>query len=90
MMIELYRPVRLLNDDHLDEGVGAGAIGTAIEAYDDGYEVEFSRSDGTTIAWFAVRPDEIAPVDRAKLEPGRRQADDPMASAATDPAAAVG
>ena len=74
MKFELYRPVRLLSDDYRREGVGFGAIGVVIEDYGDAYEVEFSREDGSTIAWFAVRPDEIEPVQedsRASL-PGRR------------------
>jgi hypothetical protein len=62
MTFDLYRPVRLLSDDYRTEGVMSGAIGVVIEDYGDAYEVAFSREDGTTIAWFAVRPDEIAPV----------------------------
>jgi hypothetical protein len=74
MKFELYRPVRLLSDDYRREGVGFGAIGVVIEDYGDAYEVEFSREDGTTIAWFAVGPDEIEPVqeDSRAPAPGSR------------------
>jgi hypothetical protein len=40
--------------------VPASSIGRILEVYDDdAYEVEFSRPDGTTIAWFAVPQDEV-------------------------------
>lgn len=53
--------VRLLTDRYLDRGMCAGAIGVILDVYDDAYEVEFSREDGTTIAWFAVSQDEVEP-----------------------------
>ena len=45
----------------MSKGVGRGAIGFVLDVYDDGYEVEFSRPDGTTIAWFAVKSEDIEP-----------------------------
>lgn len=51
--------VRLTTDRYADRGVCRNAIGTIVLLHDDAYEVEFSRPDGTTIDWFAVRPDEI-------------------------------
>jgi len=55
--------VRLISDAYRDRGVNAGDIGVILEVYGDGaYEVEFSRADGTTIAWFAVSQHEIEPV----------------------------
>lgn len=56
-----HPPVRLLTDRHRAEGVPAGSTGVILDVYDDTYEVEFSRQEGTTIAWFAVRHDEVAP-----------------------------
>lgn len=55
MMYQQFSIVRLLTDDFRDEGVSAGAIGTILEIHGEkAYEVEFSRPDGSTIAWFAV------------------------------------
>jgi hypothetical protein len=51
--------VRLTSDRYADRGVSTGAIGTIVLVHDGAYEVEFSRRDGTTIAWFAVRPEEL-------------------------------
>jgi len=60
MVLECYSIVRLLTNRYQDRGVSAGAIGVILEIYDDeAYEVEFSREDGTTIAWFAVQQDEV-------------------------------
>ncbi len=40
---------------------GAGP-GTILDVYGaEAYEVEFSREDGSTIAWFAVKQDEVKP-----------------------------
>jgi hypothetical protein len=52
----------LTTDRYLaSEGVGRGAIGFILDVYDDGYDVEFSRPDGTTIAWFFLEPTDIEP-----------------------------
>jgi hypothetical protein len=56
-----FSPVRLTTDRFLSKGVGRGAIGFILDVYEDGYEVEFSRPDGTTIAWFAVKSEDIEP-----------------------------
>jgi hypothetical protein len=61
MPLPEFSPVRLTTDNYLSDGVGRGAIGFILDVYEDGYEVEFSRPDGTTIAWFAVKPDDIEP-----------------------------
>lgn len=62
MALECYSSVRLLTDRYEDRGVSAGAIGAILDVYgDEAYEVEFSRSDGTTIAWFAVKQDKVEP-----------------------------
>jgi hypothetical protein len=58
-------PVRLTTDRYLSKGVGQGAIGFILDVYDDGYIVEFSRPDGTTIAWFSVEPGDIEPAPEA-------------------------
>ena len=60
MSLPDFSPVRLTTDRFVvSEGVSRGAIGVILDVYDDGYEVEFSRPDGTTIAWFAVTPDDV-------------------------------
>ena len=69
-MLPLLSLVRLTTDRYADRGVGAGAIGTVVLVYDDAYEVEFSRPDGTTIAWFTVRPDELERVEEV-VDTGR-------------------
>jgi Domain of unknown function (DUF4926) len=62
MTLELYSLIELLTDRYQDRGVSRGAIGTILEVYEDeAYEIEFSREDGTTIAWFAVPQSEIKP-----------------------------
>lgn len=60
MSLPQFASVRMLNDDHLQDGVARGAVGVILDVYEDGdYEVEFSREDGSTIAWFAVGPEEV-------------------------------
>ncbi len=56
--------IRLLTDRYKKEhGVGQGEIGVTLDVYgDEAYEVEFSRDDGTTIAWFTVKQDEVEPL----------------------------
>jgi hypothetical protein len=55
--------VRLNSDRHRAEGVDAGALSVVVEVYGDGtYEVEFSDSDGTTIALLSLDEDELVPV----------------------------
>ena len=55
MTLEPYALVELLTDRYQDRGVFAGQIGTILEVHaDEAYEIEFSRADGTTIAWFAA------------------------------------
>lgn len=59
MTLQQYSTIQLLAD-HNDKGVPQGAIGVILEVYgDEAYEVEFSREDGTTIAWFAVPQNEV-------------------------------
>jgi Domain of unknown function (DUF4926) len=68
MMLEPYSLVKLLTDRYQDRGVTAGAIGTILEVYEDeAYEIEFSRDDGTTIAWFAVLQTEVKPLTDENL-----------------------
>ncbi|RUT04962.1 hypothetical protein DSM106972_037830 [Dulcicalothrix desertica PCC 7102] len=62
MVLEEYSVIQLITERYQDRGVSIGAIGTILEVYgQDAYEVEFSRSDGTTIAWFAVKQNEVKP-----------------------------
>jgi hypothetical protein len=66
MLLANLTVVRLLTDRYHDAGVARGSVGTIVDVYDDAYEVEFSREDGTTIAWFAVERDEVEPVASGK------------------------
>lgn len=60
MTLDPYSVVELLTDHYQDRGVGIGAIGTILKVHGDtAYEIEFSRADGTTIAWFAVPQNEF-------------------------------
>ena len=61
MTLESLSLVRLMTDRYRAEGVPAGAIGVILDVYDDAFEVEFSRPDGTSIAWFAVPRDDVEP-----------------------------
>lgn len=55
-----YSRVRLQVDTYLEEGVGSGAHGYVIEVWPDGkYEVEFSDSEGITIARLVLAESEI-------------------------------
>lgn len=70
MALECYSSVQLLTDRYRDRGVSTGAVGTILDVYgDEAYEVEFSRHDGTTIAWFAVKQDEVKPYARPARVP---------------------
>jgi hypothetical protein len=72
MALPEFSPVRLTTDRYLPRGVGRGAIGFILDVYENGYEVEFSRPDGTTIAWFAVRPEDVeAAPDVLEVMPDR-------------------
>ncbi len=67
MALECYSSVQLLTDCYRDRGVSVGAIGTILDVYGaEAYEVEFSREDGSTIAWFAVKQDEVKPYIQSK------------------------
>lgn len=60
MIYDNYSRVKLVTDSYIAEGVGMGAIGYVIEVYPgDKYEVEFSNSEGITIALILARGDEI-------------------------------
>ena len=69
-MLPQFCVVKLLTDAYGYRGVTAGAIGAILEVHDeDAYEVEFSRPDGTTIAWFAVPKDAVELVAPAESSP---------------------
>jgi len=59
MTLPLLGLVRLTTDQYADRGIGLGSVGTIFLLRDDAYEDEFSSPDGTTVAWFAVRPEEL-------------------------------
>jgi hypothetical protein len=74
MTLKPYTVVQLLSDQYSDRGVSVGAVGTILEVYgNEAYEMEFSREDGTTIAWFAVTQSEVIPFTDAVLTPERRE-----------------
>jgi hypothetical protein len=57
-----------LVEDRPEDGLVAGARGTIVDVYakpEQAYEVEFSDSDGRTIALVALRPDQLRPADQA-------------------------
>ncbi len=60
MSLKPYTIVKLITARYRDRGIDLGAIGTILDVYgDEAYEIEFSRDDGTTIAWFAVCQNEV-------------------------------
>ncbi len=68
MVLEEYSVIQLITDRYQDRGVSIGAIGTILEVYgSEAYEIEFSREDGTTIAWFAVQQNEVKPYSEKSL-----------------------
>lgn len=75
MTLETLAVVRLLTDRYRHKGVAAGAVGVVLDVYDDAYEVEFSRPDGSTVAWFAVGRDEVEPYVGTDVPSATRRAD---------------
>lgn len=65
MALPEFIRIRLTTDRFLHEGVGKGAIGFILDVENDGYIVEFSRPDGTTIAWFGVKFEDVEPAHEA-------------------------
>jgi Domain of unknown function (DUF4926) len=71
MILEEYSIIQLTTDRYRDRGASIGAVGTILEVYgEEAYEVEFTREDGTTIAWFAVQSSEVKPY--AELSPSTK------------------
>jgi len=59
-MLKNYSRVRLLTDEYQSEGATKDSLGYIIEVYTDGmYEVEFSRSDGTTYAQIVAQENQL-------------------------------
>ncbi|GAA6616588.1 DUF4926 domain-containing protein [Scytonema sp. NUACC26] len=78
MLLEQYSVIQLVTNRYQDRGVKTGAIGIILEVYgDEAYEVEFSREDGTTIAWFAVQQNEVKPYDESSLNAVSKQVSNP-------------
>jgi Domain of unknown function (DUF4926) len=68
MPLRPYTVVQLTTNQYCDRGVPLDSIGTILEVYsDEAYEVEFSRSDGTTIDWFAVPQNAVKPIADSSL-----------------------
>lgn len=69
-MIPNYSRVQLITDQDEHEGARRGMIGYVIECYtDDKYEVEFSDSNGITIATIAAREEDLVLAPEIKLKP---------------------
>jgi uncharacterized protein DUF4926 len=49
-----YSEVRFTTDRFHDDGAPRGSVGTIVEVYRDGYEVEVSNADGRTVFLGAV------------------------------------
>jgi hypothetical protein len=64
MNLAMYSVVRLSTDKYRSKGVFAGDVGVIVEIWGEGaaYEIDFSDSEGTTIAQFAVPADELVPI----------------------------
>jgi len=74
MTLQPYTIVKLTTSRYHDRGIDLNAIGTILEVYgDEAYEVEFSRGDGTTIAWFAVLQNEVTPYTDPSVLPASSQ-----------------
>ena len=59
-----YQKVKLLTDKYQKEGIKKGDIGVILEDYDgNNFEVEFSDSNGFTIALFAFSKDELEAIE---------------------------
>jgi ATP-dependent exoDNAse (exonuclease V) alpha subunit len=68
--LKLYSSVRLLTDAYQPIDAFKGDIGTIIEIYPDSeYEVEFSRTDGTTYAQIVARAEELELAEPVPTEP---------------------
>jgi hypothetical protein len=57
-----YSRVRFLTDAFAPEGASLGCIGYIVEVYDDAYEVEVSREDGSTQFLGAVSDLHLEPI----------------------------
>ncbi len=59
----LLDPVRLTRDIP-ERGLASGALGSVVEVYDDGYEVEFVALDGSTVALVTLDPEDLMVADK--------------------------
>ena len=60
-----YDKVRIVSERFRDEGAPPGTMGFVIEKWEEGvFEVEVSCEDGTTIAQFVAREDELELVEQ--------------------------
>jgi len=73
-MISELDTIALTRDDE-DHRLVAGDIGTVVHVYHDraGFEVEFVRADGETVAVLTLRPEDIRPL-RAEIFHARKLA----------------
>jgi hypothetical protein len=63
MMFKQFDTVRLKHGIP-DEGVPPGALAAVLDVYEEptpGYEIEVVGTDGSTIFWGSVKPDQVEP-----------------------------
>jgi hypothetical protein len=70
MKLQEYTRVRLLSDAYQGERLKPGAMGYIIEVYSDAYEVEFSDSQGNTIAQLVLREEEVESAPETAMKAG--------------------
>lgn len=62
--MELYKRVKVINDNYLEKGIKAGSVGYVIEVYDEKFcEVEFSYENGITYGLCAVNISDMVSYD---------------------------
>ena len=54
-----YSRVRIASDRYASEGAPRGAVGYVVELYDNGYEVEVSDVNGTTLFLGSIAEGEV-------------------------------
>ena len=64
--MDKYQKVKMINNNYIEDGIQEGYIGYILEIYDENYcEVEFSNTDGSTIAVQAINKSDFIVIDEA-------------------------
>ena len=62
--MQKYQRIMMINNKYSLDGILKGSIGYILEIYDQNFcEIEFSNSDGSTIAVQAINKDDFVVVD---------------------------